>query len=186
MHTTKFASLMQLCTNLGADYLTELHLGGNAHYTSEQIIADFLHCLSTVIEDLLTLLKQSSFYALMIDESTEVSVLKQSVLVARYITDTEGVKTSFLNVADIFDGTAETNEAAILKYLDNKSLEVSKLQGFGSDGAAVMTGRHTGVATHLKARTQMISIHCVNHRLALAAAHAADNIPYLQRFKTNL
>ena len=52
---------MQLCTNLGADYLTELHLGGNAHYTSEQIIADFLHCLSTVIEDLLTLLKQSSF-----------------------------------------------------------------------------------------------------------------------------
>ena len=46
----------------------------------------------------------------MIDESTDVSVLKQSVLVARYITDTEGVKTSFLNVADIFDGTAETNE----------------------------------------------------------------------------
>jgi len=49
------------------------------------------------------------------------------------------------------------------------------------------------MATHygnsLKAfkRTQkMISIHCVNHRLALAAAHAADNIPYLQRFKTNL
>ena len=113
--------------------------------------------------------------------------MSRLVLVARYVTDTEGVKTSFLNVADIFDGTAETIEAAILKYLDNKSLEVSKLGGFGSDGAAVMTGRHTGVATRLKARTQkMISIHCVNHRLALAAAHAADNIPYLQRFKTNL
>ena len=113
--------------------------------------------------------------------------MSRLVLVARYVTDTEGVKTSFLNVADIFDGTAETIEAAILKYLDNKSLEVSKLGGFGSDGAAVMTGRHTGVATRLKARTQkMISIHCVNHRLALAAAHAAENIPYLQRFKTNL
>ena len=113
--------------------------------------------------------------------------MSRLVLVARYVTDTEGVKTSFLNVADIFDGTAETIEAAILKYLDNKSLEVSKLGGFGSDGAAVMTGRHTGVATRLKARTQkMISIHCVNHRLALAAAHSADNIPYLQRFKTNL
>lgn len=178
---------MQLCTNLGADYLRDLHLGGNAHYTSEQMIAEFLHCLSTVIEeDMLTLLKQSSFYALMIDERTDVSVLKQLVLVARYVTDTEGVKTSFFNVADIFDGTAETIEAAILKYLDNKSLEVSKLCGFGNDGAAVMTGRHTGVATRLKAHTQMISIHCVNHRLALAAADAADNIPYLQRFKTNL
>ena len=104
---------------------------------------------------------------------------------ARYVTDTEGVKTSFLNVTDIFDGTAETIESAILKYLDNKSFEVSKLRGFGSDGAAVMTGRHTGVATRLKARTQkMFSIHCVNHRLALAAAHAADNISYLQRFQT--
>lgn len=70
----------------------------------------------------------------MIDESTDVSVLKQLVLVARLVTDTEGVKTSFLNVADIFDGTAETIEAAILKYFDNKSLEVSKLWGFGSDG----------------------------------------------------
>ena len=59
-HTTKFASLMQLCTNLGADYLRELHLGGNACYTSEQIIAEFLHCLSTVIEDdLLTYLAKA-------------------------------------------------------------------------------------------------------------------------------
>ena len=28
-----------------------------------------------------------------------------------------------------------------------------------------------------------MSINCINHRLALAAAHAADNIPYLKRFK---
>ena len=32
----------------------------------------------------------------------------------------------------------------------------------------------------------MISIHCEAHRLALAGAHAADGIPYLQRFKTIL
>ena len=32
----------------------------------------------------------------------------------------------------------------------------------------------------------MISVHCVAHRLALAAAHAADGIPYLQRFKSIL
>ena len=28
-----------------------------------------------------------------------------------------------------------------------------------------------------------MSVHCINHRFALAAAHAADNIPYLKRFK---
>ena len=55
----------------------------------------------------------------------------------------------------------------------------------GSDGAAVMVGRCSGVVSHLKGRKPcLISIHCINHRLALAAGHAADSIPYLQlRFK---
>ena len=76
---------------------------------------------------------------------------------------------------------------AIMYFLDGKLLIIAKLRGFGSDGAAVMTGRLTGGSTHLKAHAQrLILIHCANHRLALAAAHAADNIPYLKRFKTNI
>ena len=38
-HTTKFKSLMDLATELGCDYLRELHLGANAHYTSEQTVS---------------------------------------------------------------------------------------------------------------------------------------------------
>ena len=33
---------------------------------------------------------------------------------------------------------------------------------------------------------KLLSTHCVNHRLALAAAHAADDIPYLVRFKATV
>ena len=29
-------------------------------------------------------------------------------------------------------------------------------------------------------------MHCINHRLALAAAHAGDSIPYIQQFKSIL
>ena len=78
-HTTKFTSLLQLSINLGADYLRELHRGG------KQIIAEFIQCLSAVIKELLTSLKQSSFYALMINESTDIAVLMQLVLAARYV-----------------------------------------------------------------------------------------------------
>ena len=47
-----------------------------------------------------------------------------------------------------------------------------------------MTGRISEVAIQLKSHSpRMISVHCINHMLALAAAHAADGIPYLQRFK---
>ena len=32
----------------------------------------------------------------------------------------------------------------------------------------------------------MISVHCISHHLALAAAHASDKIPYLKKFKSIL
>ena len=122
----------------------------------------------------------------MTDESTDIAVLKQLVLVVRYVTE-EGVKTSFLLIRDIHNGTAETIEAALLQGLVDKGLNKVKLRGFGSDGASVMTGRISGVAVRLKSHSpRMISVHRVNHRLALAAAHAADGIPYLQRFKSIL
>ena len=33
-HTTKYVPLLDLAKSLGAAYLNDLHLGGNAHYTS--------------------------------------------------------------------------------------------------------------------------------------------------------
>ncbi len=74
-----------------------------------------------------------------------------------------------------------------MSYLASKDLDPSFLRGFGSDGANVMVGRITGVATSLRTKfPKLISIHCANHRVALAAAHAADNIPYLKKFKETL
>ena len=50
-----------------------------------------------------------------------------------------------------------------------------------------MTGRQTGVAVRLQGHSpKMIAVHCVNHRLALATAHASDSVPYLKQFKSIL
>ena len=108
----------------------------------------------------------------MTDKSTDISILKQLVLVARYMTET-GVKTSFLLIQDIHNGTAETIEMMLLQSVAGKSLDIKRLRGFGSDGAAVMAGRSNGAAARLKKHSpQMISVHCVAHRLA--AAHACS------------
>ena len=65
--------------------------------------------------------------------------------------------------------------------METNGLDINKLRSFGSDGCAVMVGRVSGVALRLKVRQpRLVSVHCINHRLAL---HAADNIPYLKRFK---
>ena len=58
--------------------------------------------------------------------------------------------------------------------------------GLGSHCAAVMIGRETGVhvSTRLKVHNPlMVNIHCVAHRLALAASQASNDIPYLKKFK---
>ena len=68
--------------------------------------------------------------------------------------------------------------------METNGLDINKLRSFGSDGCAVMVGRVSGVASRLKVcHPRLVSVHCINHRLALEGAHAADNIPYLKRFK---
>jgi len=167
-HTTKFTSLKDLSISLGCDYLHELNVGRNAQYTSEQTIAELLHCLSQVIEEqILSDLQSSQFFSLMTDESTEIAVLKQLVLVGRYLTD-DGIKTSFLRITDVPNGTAETITGAMLKFVNDNTLHITRLCAFGSDGASVMTGRLSGVAVRLMHHNpRMIAVHCVNHRLAL-------------------
>ena len=108
------------------------------------------------------------------------------MLVGRYLTN-GGVKTSFLQIGDIMNGIAETIEGTILQYLGYKTLQITKPCAFGSDGASVMTGRLTDVAVRLQGHNpSMITVHCVNHKLALAAAQASDSVPYLMQFKSIL
>ena len=91
----------------------------------------------------------SGFSLLMTDESTDIGVFKQLVLVGQYTTN-EGVKTSFLQITDLANGTAETIESSIIQYLSTNTIQVRKLCAFESDGAAVMTGTLNGVAFRLR------------------------------------
>ena len=79
-------------------------MGRNAKYTSPQIIADFLEIMdSQVAKSVLKDMKTSGVFSLMIDESTDVSVLKQLVLYGRTVAEGK-LKTRFLKIVDIEDG----------------------------------------------------------------------------------
>ena len=62
------------------------------------------------------------------------------------------------------------------------------MSGFGSDGASVMVGRRSGVATRLKETNPSLTVsfvHCICHWLALASKDAFYNseIPYLKKYE---
>ena len=84
-----------------------LRLGRNAHYRSEQIISEFVQCISKCIQEMITSdMQQSDSISLVVDESTDISVLKQLVMYGRCVVDGE-LKSHFLGMRDLFNGTAD-------------------------------------------------------------------------------
>ena len=107
---------------------------------------------------------------------------KELILYAQGLCNSN-VHLCFLKLIKIPDGTAETIEKAILTYLEQANITVSRISSFGSDGAPVMLGSVSGVSTRLKRlNPEMLSVHCINHRLALGVSQAADTVPYLKKF----
>ena len=101
-----------------------------------------------------------TFFFNLIDETTDVAVVEE-------LSTDEKVHTVL---------TVETP----LAYLQAAMIPFSRLVGFASDGASVMVGKHSGVATQLKTMQPILtSIHCVAHRLALAAGQAGEKIKFI-------
>ena len=107
-HTTTFVELLELVQSLGATYLSDLNLGANAHYTSERFMQEAMTSLGEVIrQKVFNDIRASPFFALMCDETTDVAVVKQVIIYARYLGCVRKVCTSFIGMMEVSDGTAK-------------------------------------------------------------------------------
>ena len=186
-HSTNYPSLLALAEDLGCKYFESLRVGRNATYTSPEIAGEFLKVMDKMIEEsVLEEFKQSDTYSIMVDESTDISILKQLVCYGRAVVKGK-LKTRFLMIADLPNGKADTITSALSQYLSASGLSTDAMSSFGSDGARVMTGSCNGVATQLKrSNCQMIAVHCICHRLALACGQAGNEVRYLRQVKDGL
>ena len=158
-----------------------------ATYTSPQIVAKFLEVINGMVSDeVLCDMQESAYFNIMVDESTDASILKQLVIYGKVVVEGK-LKTRYLRIIDIEDGKATTIVEAITSYLHYSRLDFHHLSSFGSDGASVMTGCHAGVATLLcSLNSEMISVHCICHRLALASGQASNQVKYIKQMKDHL
>ena len=146
-HTTNYPSLIALEKDLGCRYFEALRVGRNATYTFPQIVGEFLKVMDRTNEEkVLEAFRHSDTYNFMIDESTDIGILKQLMCYGRAVVEGK-LKTRFLMITDLPDGKADTITSAFIQYLSASGLRVDAMSSFGSDGAQVLTGSHTGVAT---------------------------------------
>ena len=76
-HTTNFIPLLNLAKSLGVQNLTDLFVGRSAAYRSERFIQEIVSALGEVIkQNIVTAMQQSDFVVLMVDETTDVAVMK--------------------------------------------------------------------------------------------------------------
>ena len=125
-HTTKYGSLVDAVQYMGCDYFKHLNQAENAKHKSQRIISEFLQVIATQLEEKqLQKALSSDYFSLLIDETTDIAVINEMVIYARYMHN-GSVATTFLKICELFDGTANTIESSLQEFMTDKGLPISK------------------------------------------------------------
>lgn len=162
------------------------HLGGS--YCNPHVATEYAGIFSSMLDDaVVQQLQQSPWFSVLIDESTDVSVEKHLSVFVRYIGANMQPVETFLQLEKVSDGDAASLHSLLLEVLQDRGLDMSKMVGFGSDGASVMTGDKKGVGVRLKHDNPFITtMHCIAHRAALAAQDVFSEVEYAKWFDSLL
>lgn len=158
-------------------------------YQSKQSISDMTSASAQAIEELLIQkFKPSSFFGIICDESCDVSNFKKLIVYLTYIDEDGYGKTAFVDILNINDGKADTIVNSLKSTMEKLNIDLNKIVGLGTDGAAVMTGCKGGVGVRLKTAgaTHLLQIHCSAHRVSLALSQAAKNIKQTKDLENTL
>ncbi|KAF6112406.1 zinc finger MYM-type containing 6 [Phyllostomus discolor] len=130
--------------------------------------------LSADIEDqLIQKVRESKWFALQIDESSEVSNITLLLCYVRFIdNDCSDIKEELLCCIEMPSQVTGIEIFELInKYIDSKSLNWKHCVGLCTDGVASMTGRYSGLRAKIQevAMNTVAFTHCFIHREHLAA-----------------
>ena len=187
---SKYPSLVNLQKLQGCSGLDKISVAKNATYNCRNSGEEFQESIASIIHtDIVKKLKDSEMFSILVDETTDISISKQMIIYARVVDKEFTVHSYFLANITITNvkSDAQVLFGIIEEYLVSQGLDLRKVYGFGSDGAAVMVGRHNGVATRVKNKSpHCVAIHCMAHRLNLSTSQASKNVPYLKEFEETM
>ncbi len=121
-------------------------------------------------EQLIEFVKKSPYYALQLDESTDIAGQAQLLTYVRYLRD-KAIEEDVLFCRPL---QSHTTGEAIFNVLDifirENGLAWDRCVGLCTDGAQAMTGRERGLAARVQQVAPLVKwTHCMVHREALAA-----------------
>lgn len=132
---------------------------------------------SSIEEQLLLQLRECNYFALQVDESTDITNMAQLLVFIRFDYQSE-VKEEFLFCKPLESNTkAEDIFNVINEYIIKARISWSKCVGLCTDGAKAMSGHLSGLGARIKkVAPECQSTHCVIHREALASKVMPANL----------
>lgn len=142
---------------------------GNCQLIAPKIQKDIINCCAKETTKLILEEFGDDYFAILADESSDVSQKEQLALCLRYIEGKTGkIVERFIGLVHVGDTTSLSLKNAIVSLLVEHSLSPSKIRGQGYDGASNMKGEIHGLKTLIKQDTpSAYYVHCFAHQLQL-------------------
>ncbi|XP_022004596.1 zinc finger MYM-type protein 1-like [Helianthus annuus] len=147
---------------------------GNNQYLSPIIQKDIATCfeeeiLSNIFKDI-----GDDVFALLVDESSDVSKKEQMAIVLQYI-DTHGlVKERFVGLVHVMETSSSALKSAIDTFFAKYGLSFKRQRSQGYDGANNMCGQFNSLkAKILEENSSAYYVHCFAHQLQLVVVTVA-------------
>ena len=149
-------------------------------YLSVETQNEFIILCGQLVKDkILQELKESKYFAIIVDSTPDTSHTEQTTIILRMVVFDGNkfvIKERFLQFSDCSQKTGEAITALILEVLSKHDIPISLCRGQGYDNCANMKGLYGGVqALILKENPLAKFSPCACHSLNLCGVHAAES-----------
>lgn len=149
----------------------------NGTYLSHDVINELAGLISnTVLRNIITDIKKACYFALIADETMDISRKEQLCVAVRWVGDRFDIFEDAIGLVQLDETNAECITAAIIDVLTRCNLDLSHCRGQAYDGAATMSGAYSGVATRVSVHEpRAFYVHCSAHNLNLCLQDVCKN-----------
>lgn len=154
----------------------------NFKWMHNTIINEILNLMAEDIRNrILSRIKKSKNFAILLDETSDISKLEQVSICTRIVDDNLEVSEYFMEFCTTKNTKAESLLDIVTDFFKRKGLDIHDLRGQCYDGASNVSGCLTGLQTrviHIERRA--LFVHCSAHRVSLCVQDALEDIPLVK------
>lgn len=185
LHRGNFREIIELIRH--SDTSLDGYLNGcpsNAHYLSPESQNSLIEAIGDeVLSIVIYEAQQAEFFSVTMDETTDLSHKEQVTIVIRYCNADFTAVERLLAVTDSDLTTGQALADIMLQTLQKYKFDLSKLVGQSYDGAASMSGRHSGVQTIIRKTAPNAHYnHCRSHSSNLVVVKSCQKTQFGRNF----